>query len=934
MNTKTFLEAVLGEDGFYCVWAHRGSKVVQTLHDTIDEVIDRAEKLDNDGFNAFFALATFKTKQSRLADNANQLRSFFLDIDCGEGKPYATQSEGVKALQAFCKTTELPKPTVVSSGRGLHVYWRLETAVDKDDWKPVAEAFKRKCQEQQFQIDFNVPADVARVLRVPNTHHYKDNPPKVVTVIGDLAPAVPFQLFVDNFGKIEQRKPSTGEPSSLTDAIISNFKSKFKTIVLRTAEGHGCAQIGHIVKNQEDIDEPLWRAGLSIAWACSDKDTAIHKMSSKHPDYSATVTEEKAALTKGPYLCETFDSLNPGLCGGCQHWGKIKSPIIIGRYAEEAEQEVEQVVVNEDTGATTTVIIPRYPDPYFQGKNGGVFRRGADKKGVPKDVLVYHNPLYVIGRIRDPEYGEVVALRLHLPRDGIRDFTIPLSSVGSTEEFRSTIAKQGVAVADANELKEYIMKWVNDLQFKIEAKDAHVQFGWTNDLMKSFVVGDKEIFADRIESNPPSHKTFDYFPHFKTKGTLEGWKEIMAFYGRPGMEAYQFMLGMAFGAPLMQFLPLNSFHFHMHSDDSGLGKTTTLMAIASVWGDPGRIMLKESDTQYSRMNRLEIYKNIPVPMDELTNIKPMEASDVLYAETSGLQRNRLSPKGNTERYRGAPWKTMIPTTGNASLIEKISMVKAIPKAEAQRILEYTPKAIEFATKAETDLLAARIHEHYGHAAIPYLQYVMKDVAGSKDLLASVQKKLDAHADLKAQNRYWSGGAACIITGLMIAKKCGLHNWDIAPIVRWSLDRLNEGKKTVAEMASDYDGILQNYLAERQADVLVIKSSVDLRGKSVTEMLVHPEMRPRGSIIARYEYDAHKLYILPKPLKQWCAKEQISYSSLIEKLRTGPTKATKQKIRLTRGTHMAMPAADVWVMDFRYDDIAPEDEPTATQATAV
>lgn len=931
MDTKSFLEAVLGEDGLYCVWANRGSKIVQTLHETIDDVIAQANQLDANGFNAFFALATFKTNQSRAADNAKQLRSFFLDIDCGEGKPFPTQAEGIKALQIFCKTTELPKPTIVNSGRGLHVYWRLEAAVDKAEWKAVAEAFKRKCQELHFDIDFNVPADIARVLRVPNTHHYKDNPPKVVHIVGELAPAVPFKLFVDTFGRIEQRKRSTGPVSSLTDAIINNYNSKFKTIVIRTAEGHGCAQIGHIIKNQESIDEPLWRAGLSVAWACSDRDTAIHRMSSKHPDYSAVVTEEKAALTKGPYLCETFDSLNPGVCPSCQHWKTFKSPISLGRYAEEAE-EVVQEVVNESTGEVTTTKIPRYPDPYFQGKGGGVFRRGADKKGAPKDILIYHNPLYVIGRYRDPELGETCVIRLHLPRDGVRDFVVPLAHVGSTEEFRSALAKQGVAVVDPAELKEYIVKWINDLQYKVEAKDAHTQFGWTSkalEIPKSFVLGDKEIFADKIESNPPSHKTFEFFPYFKTKGTMEAWKEIMDFYGRPGMEAYQFMIGMGFAAPLMHFLSINFFQFHMHSDDSGLGKTTTLLALSSIWGDPERIMLTQKDTQNSRMNRLEAFKNIPVPFDELTNIKPMEASDVLYALSSGFQRNRLSPKGNQERYRGEAWRTTVPTTGNASIIERVSTVKAMPKAEAQRIFEYEPKPIEFDTKGETDNIALKILKNYGHAAIPYLQYILKDAPGTVALLEKTQKRIDEVAGLKAQNRYWSGGTAAVITGLMIAKKCGFHTWDIGAIVRWAINRLGDVKQAVSDMSDDIESTLQDYLSEHYNDILTIKSSVDLRGnKSVTEMLVHPEARPRGALVGRYEYDVHKLYILPKPLRKWCSTHQISYAGLIEKLRTGSTKAVKQKVRLTRGTHMAMPAADVWVMDFRYDDLTPEDDSTS------
>jgi hypothetical protein len=67
-------------------------------------------------------------------------------------------------------------------------------------------------------------------------------------------------------------------------------------------------------------------------------------------------------------------------------------------------------------------------------------------------------------------------------------------------------------------------------------------------------------------------------------------------------------------------------------------------------------------------------------------------------------------------------------------------------------------------------------------------------------------------------------------------------------------------------------------------------------------------------VARYEYDLKKLYLLPKPLKAWCGKQQINYSGFTDGLKEGRTKALKQKMRLTRGTHVAMPPVDTIVVD--------------------
>jgi hypothetical protein len=77
--------------------------------------IDAANKDDN---NVYVALATFKTEK-REKNNVQQLKTIFLDIDCGEGKDYPTKTEAYTALKEFTKRYTLPNPSVlVDSGRG------------------------------------------------------------------------------------------------------------------------------------------------------------------------------------------------------------------------------------------------------------------------------------------------------------------------------------------------------------------------------------------------------------------------------------------------------------------------------------------------------------------------------------------------------------------------------------------------------------------------------------------------------------------------------------------------------------------------------------------------------------------------------------------------------------------------------------------------
>lgn len=478
----------------------------------------------------------------------------------------------------------------------------------------------------------------------------------------------------------------------------------------------------------------------------------------------------------------------------------------------------------------------------------------------------------------------------------------------------------------------YITSWVNKLQMESEAEEAHRQFGWTDD-HKSFVIGNMDIKADRIDVNPPSSSTAGLFHAFKPKGTLEGWKDTMSFYNRPEFEVHQYMVGLGFGSVIAEFTPISGSIFHLYHKDPGLGKTTAMFAGASIWGDPDSFLMFEKDTMNSKMNRLEVYKNLPGYFDEMTNTHPKDLSDFGYGVPSGTQRNRMSAKGNVERYRGKPWKLLVGTTGNTDMVERISLYKSMPKAEAQRILSYRAPIIKFATKEETDVFTTRLKQNYGHAGIIYVQYILNNMEKVVPMFEEVQRKIDDAAGLKAENRFWSHQAACVITGLMFAKRAGLIEFDIKALVKWVVgDLLAKAKENADNMRGNVEDVLTDYIAENYNNMLRIDSTQDVRrDANGIEKASLPEASPRGTLVMRYEYDAKKLYLLPKPFKDWCIKHQINYSGVIESLRDGATKAAKVKQRLGKGTHVNLPPTDVWVLDCTHFMDDEREETIAAQA---
>lgn len=933
MDAEVFLRHVTGDDGYYCLFAVKlgQNDRPQTFHTSYDSLLQEARKLDARGYSPYFALATFKENGTRVADNVKQLKSFFMDIDCGEGRDYPSKKEGLQALQRFCKKVELPRPLLVDSGRGVHCYWPLSNPVSRDEWKPVADHLKQLCKNHGFTIDASVTADAARVLRIPTTHNHKTEPPSPVEFYSEHVPEyVTLEDFAKSIGadKIPAKSLEPMPNSAVMDALMGNKQFKFKDIITKESS---CAQLVDIVTKQDECSEPMWRAGLSIAKFCSDGQKAAHVMSKNHPEYSAEETQDKFDKIKGPYLCHHFDEFKPDVCTKCPHWGKIKSPISLGGSIKEATEEdniVEVPALDLPNTPTTTYVIPTYPKPYIRGANGGVYVRTQDEEGDPTEDLVYHNDIYVVNRIVDVELGELVVIRLHLPQDGVREFTVPLTAVTSREEFRKQMSMQGVAVTKMDKLMTYMTTWINELQATTKADKARTQFGWTDDTHLAFVVGNQEISRNGVKANPPSKATAGLMNAFKPKGSLEQWKQMANFYNRDGFELHQYIVATAFGSPLMDLMPVACSGFHVHSKDHGLGKTTAMYVAASVWGDPEQLVVNAVDTQNSLMLRGEVYKNLPFYIDELTNGDGEQLSNLVYQLSSGKQRNRMAGNSNTERTRGEPWSLLSISTGNTSVLERISAFKNAPKAEAARMLE--TKAVklfdESTTKHLTDAHQANSKSIFGHAGVPYMQHVMQNMDRVIAMLQDVQRKVDSGAGLTAQDRFWSAGVTVTIVGFLLASELDLLQYDKEGFFRYALRLLGENRNTSKDLVSSTADVLNDFVHEHWGSILKIRSTDDLRKAhdNGIDSLVIPEFDPRVRLVGRYETDVKKLFIIPKVLKAWCAKQQINYSSLIQDFKDNYNGKTL-KIRLTKGTPTQMPPSHVMCVDCSSVDLEEDAE---------
>jgi hypothetical protein len=138
--------------------------------------------LDARGFDAYHACATFLDSSSRLASNVAFARSFWLDIDAGPMKPYASWKDAYRALLKFTALVEMPQPLVVKSGVGIHAYFVTDADMPPPQWQPIAQLLKLACNAKGLLAGPERTADMASILRPAGTHHRKSEPRPVFVV--------------------------------------------------------------------------------------------------------------------------------------------------------------------------------------------------------------------------------------------------------------------------------------------------------------------------------------------------------------------------------------------------------------------------------------------------------------------------------------------------------------------------------------------------------------------------------------------------------------------------------------------------------------------------------------------------------------------------------------------------------------------------------
>lgn len=924
-----------------------GSVQLTTWHKTYGSIEELAKALRwqaGNGSPLYMAMAGFDREKcfvdkvsprtgnsyrgfSRKAEYTEAFRSFWLDLDVGEEKArkkegYLTQELALEALVDFVTKLNLPQPMLVNSGGGVHAYWTLTEDIDSDKWLDVAIKFDGCTKCFGLLVDADCTADRARILRPIGTTNHKYG--TTVQLIED-APSVDFNTFTEALEPYYQQNKERIEALKIK---VVEYKPKDPDQQFAHKPRHAKyflqrCQVGSYTLTGEDaVAEPVWRGVISVLRHCENGhkhiETLRSKCKSRFPEttrFDEDRTAEKLQWFEthelGPFVCDTFKKECPSICDGCPYADglTIKTPLTLAEHYEEVDvpqYNLELGVVlpaddKADEPSTTvdeplTTKTPQPPYPYKRTAHGLVVQEGE------REVVFFVGDLFPVMtrfvEVVDGERNLMVKFMLRVGMGGgYHEISFPMKDWYAADRLKQKLGSAGVSIPDKQmgNLIGYLRKYLEHIGDNMDEVKQIQHFGWLDE-RQEFLLGNKLIREEGIVTVQPHLSIKNYTRYFQQSGSIHEWKRLMYRLDELGAVEQQICVLSSFGSTLMKFTNYNGVWLHLMTKP-GYGKTTTQEMMNGIWGKPQDLLLNAKDTLNAIEERFGRWSSIGVAIDEVSNLDPMVASELLLGVTQGRTKQRLDTNMR-ERVNDLTWQLLVLSSGNFSLIDRINTRKEDVAAEISRTLEFKlPKPTLDVYDGEM-LIKKPIRENYGVAGIEWLSNLVRIPhfqiqAMVDETTKAFSQKLKATSD----ERFWIAGCSVIYVAGILANKMRLLNWDMDVIFErlCGIVKANRVNKTTFEFSAT--DVISSFLAENTRNTVVTDT-----GTIEGAMLV--KLSPMGALNVRYEQDAGIIYIRTNALKEYCSKRNIGIQSVKSSLEaSGLLQNANKRVVLSKGLPM-------------------------------
>ena len=943
MSLLEFYQRTLPPTGVYTLFTVDNRK--NYWLESLEELQAKTEQIIAEGrTDCYFGVASFLKAgdlySGRSQDNVDQVKCFKLDIDAGEKKlatqgpekVYTDQQEALKALVAFTKETGLMFSLLVSSGEGLHVYYELGESVIPEQWLPVAKRFQKFGKSKGLKIDSSVTCDHSRVLRPIGTSHWNGSE---VAVLKATPKVYTLQEFADAVGHTVEPKYDLSINQDLLP--VENVPKSFKKVVLK------CAAMQHVVKDQDKVEEPLWRLGVSIAKHTVEGFQAAVALSCRHPSYDEEELQDKYdRWATGPATCESFGDFTAGQCAGCKFKGKITSPIQLGAMRDEEVEALPPEIKPEPpkapapTGKPWDGQIPaEFEVVVLKGVDTLVHKTKIEKTDEDGDITVVPvttpitHDIFWFGQFADASDSDDTAqVVIHkMDRNIKRSYLMEQTVLASRVELTKFLASKGIHLTTDKRApmaleaytKAQIQRLKTDMFQRPKVTDRFglriLEDGTLVAAHGPFLIyGDGTIERAMISKGLRSEAAHYTIPlPDSDDGHWDGtvWKthikpaakahvEFMRrYYAHSGFEKYQLAIMMGIASPFMAFvtdgywqgvtLPPNGLAIAMFSENGGKGKTTAMRCSQLAFGLPSGLNRDNDDlntTAYGRLAKFSLSGTMPVNMDEMGDMDSKNLAQLVRTIANGAGRVRATKDGGLNA--SAPWALTCLIGTNKSQREIISQVRRESSAEQFRLLELDVERMPTfgmeAQKAFEREWKTMSRNAGALGAIVHLLICRMGVEGINDL---VSRKVDEASTIiqsvreQQASRFQYRGLGALLALNELLAPLNLMPFDLQGLIDEYVRAYEAACEYVDDNVMPTDGLemLEKMLLDLQQHTIITQEETRRTGQ-VSKYDIDVRGRAPLTAKARHIIDAGVTYVSVDAMRDWCRENKVREASIV------------------------------------------------------
>ena len=259
----------------------------------------------------------------------------------------------------------------------------------------------------------------------------------------------------------------------------------------------------------------------------------------------------------------------------------------------------------------------------------------------------------------DVDTGDVRALVRVAVAGGVRERALDRDVLLNQTRIIGALAPLGANVSSTN--AKDIVRYLTDCERRCAGSRPRarsvVHLGWAEGALSSFMPYDA---GGGVRFDPSPDEAVKARPFMEPAGTLPDWVAGMAS-ARAASPAFRCVLAASFASPLVALLGVQTFIVYLWGR-SRSGKTPTLKAAGSVWGDPTEgsdsYFRTFADTPKSIVRAAALLHDIPS--------KRQIVEDLLYSLSLGHERGALN--SDRSMMRAGSWRSLTIATGEIPIV--------------------------------------------------------------------------------------------------------------------------------------------------------------------------------------------------------------------------------------------------------------------------